>query len=245
MKDGYLKWQKSNHAILLGMSPTPNWAYIEKFWGYRSVEKTPGDLYKFASSRDFGIAVQGHSANKKVNYHFMFGNGSSTRSETNKGKRIRLALGYAVTSNFTVEAYGDWEERPGNTNLYSAQGFAGYRTSNFRLGAQLMHQTRKADSGDLQLEVLSIIAATKFSEQVWGFARWDRAFDPLPEGPGLSYLPIDGTAKFNFVVFGIDYMPHSQVHFMPNVEVVLYDETNGSNPNTDVMPRLTFYYVWK
>lgn len=246
LKDGYLKWTRSNHAIILGLSSTPTWNHLESVWGYRSVEKTPGDLYKWDSSRDFGIAFKGNlGSEKRVNYHLMFANGGGTRSETNKGKKLRLALGYNLTSNITVEAFGDWEERPGNSNRYSAQGVATYHSESVRLGAQLYHQTRKSDTGDLDLELLSLFGAAKLSEKVWGFARWDRAFDSLPDGPGISYLPIDGTAKFNFLLLGIDIMPHKQVHFMPNVELVFYGDKNGSSPDSDVIPRFTFYYVWK
>ena len=93
--------------------------------------------------------------------------------------------------------------------------------------------------------MLSLFGAAKLSEKVWGFARWDRVFDPLPDGPGISYLPIDGTAQFNFLLLGIDIMPHKQVHFMPNVELVFYGDKNGSSPDSDVIPRFTFYYVWE
>ncbi len=245
VKDAYLKWKRSHHALILGISGTPSLGYIDKFWGYRSVEKSAADLYKFDSSRDFGVAVQGSSSDKKVNYHFMFGNGSSNRSETNNGKKVRLSLGYKLSSSITVEAYGDWEERPGNSNRYTAQGFASYQNESFRVGAQLLHQNRSSDAGDLNLEVWSLFGAAKLSEKVWGFARWDQVFDPLPDGPGISYLPIDGTAKFNFLLLGVDIMPHKQVHFMPNVELVFYGDKNGSSPDSDVIPRFTFYYVWK
>ena len=175
----------------------------------------------------------------------MFGNGSSNRSETNNGKKVRLSLGYNLSENVTVEAYGDWEERPGNTNRYTAQGFASYQNESFRAGVQLMHQNRSSDAGDVNLELLSIFGVAKLSKKFWGFARWDRSFDPLADGPGISYLPINGMAKFNFLLLGIDVQPHEQVHFMPNVEMVFYGDANGTSPDSDVIPRFSFYYVWK
>ncbi|MCH7677823.1 hypothetical protein IID10_00470 [candidate division KSB1 bacterium] len=245
VKDAYLKWKRSNYALILGISGTPTWGYIEDFWGYRPVEKTAADLYGFDSSRDFGVAVKGTTSDEKVNYHLMFGNGSSNRSESNNGKKVRFSLGYKVNSNVAVEAYADWEERPGNSNRYTVQGFASYQNENFRAGAQLLHQNRSSDAGDLNLEVFSIFGAAQLREKVWGFARWDRSFDPLPGGPGISYLPIDGTAKFNFLLLGIDIMPHKQIHFMPNIELIFYGDTKGASPDSDVIPRFTFYYVWK
>ncbi|MFQ5638706.1 MAG: hypothetical protein ACE5IR_12005 [bacterium] len=246
LKDGYLKWAKSRHAIIIGLSPTPTWNYIEKIWGYRSVEKTPADLYKFGSSRDLGVAFQGSfDREKRLRYHFMFSNGSSTRAETNKGKKLLLALGYQLTPELSVEVYGDWEERPGKTNRYSAQGFLGYRKEKLRLGAQLLHQTRQQEGEDEELQLLSVFGAAQLEQKLWAFLRYDRSFDPISAGPTISYIPFNGGAKFNFVLAGLDFSPHKQVHFMPNVELTFYDEVAGERPDTDLIPRFTFYYIWK
>jgi len=237
LKDGYLQWKNSGHAVILGLSSTPMWNYLEDVWGYRSVEKTPADLYDFGSSRDFGIAVKGKLGEaKKTHYHFMLSNGSSTRSETNQGKKLALALGHQFSSHFCFEAYGDFEERPGRTNRYSAQGFLAYTSQNYRIGAQLLHQTRQLQTGgEAQLQLGSLFATAKLQERLWGFARYDRALDAIA----------DGGSKFNFLLIGVDYQPHEQVHFMPNVEIVIYDSANGTSPDPDIIPRLTFYYGWK
>ncbi|MFQ5708349.1 MAG: hypothetical protein ACE5HO_12910 [bacterium] len=246
VKDGYLKWSRSHHAIYLGLSPTPTWNYIEKVWGYRAVEKTPADLYKFGSSRDFGVAVKGSfGGDKQVAYHFMFSNGSSTGSETNEGKKVALSLGYRLTKELSVEVYGDFEERPGASDRYTAQGFLTYQTARWRAGAQLVHQTRQQVGDNAQLQLASAFAAAQVREELWAFVRFDRSFDPIPEGPKVSFVPFDGTAKLNFLLLGADYRPHKQVHLMPNVELAFYDSVNGERPNADVIPRFTFYYVWK
>jgi len=246
LKDGYLRWKKSGHAVILGLSSTPMWNYLEDVWGYRSVEKTPADLYDFGSSRDFGIAVKGKlDAAKKTHYHFMLSNGSSTRSETNAGKKVALALGHQLPGDFSVEVYGDFEERPGRTNRYSAQGFLGYAGKTYRLGAQFLHQTRQVETGgEVHLQVGSVFATAQLREKLWGLARYDRTFDAIADGPDISYLPLNGESKVNFLLLGVDYQPHEQVHFMPNVEIVIYDSTNGTSPDADIIPRLTFYYGW-
>ncbi|MCG8607801.1 hypothetical protein MJD09_22805 [bacterium] len=246
LKDGYVQWKRSGQALLLGISGTPTWGYLEKFWGYRSVEKTPADLYKFGSSRDFGIAAKGKlGASKNTFYHVMFGNGSSNKSETNDGKKFAVALGQHITKQFSVEVYTDFEERPGHTNRLTYQGFAGFKTDRFRLGAQYLHQTRKNGGPDEQLQIVSVFAVTKLQPKLSAFARWDRSLDAISAGPDISYLPLDGSAKFNFFLAGLDFTPHKDVHLMPNFEVVRYDEVAGSRPNTDVIPRVSFYYTWK
>lgn len=247
LKDGYLKWSRSGHSVILGLSPAPTWEYFEEFWGYRSVEKTPADLYKFGSSRDFGLAVKGGLGSaKNIKYHFMFANGGGNNgADTNEGKKLMLALAYEFSQNFFVEAYGDWEERPGPANRYSAQGVFGYKNDKVRVGGQLLHQTREGAVSDLNLLVASGFVVVQAKEKLAGFVRYDRLFDPLPDGPSIDYLPVSDAAKANFVLAGLDYTPIPQVHLMPNFELIFYDETAGVSPDADFIPRLTFYYIWK
>ncbi len=248
LKDGYVKWSRSGHAVILGLSSTPTWGHVESVWGYRSVEKTAVDLYKFGSSRDFGLAAKGKfGVQKKGFYHAMVGNGSSTRSETNSGKKLALAVGYELAPGLTFEAYGDFEERPGRSNRYTGQGFLGYKTETWRAGGQFVHQTRQKSVGEDELEIVSAFGAIKLGPRVWGFARVDRALDALPGASGISYLPISEASEFTFFLLGVDVAPHEQVHLMPNVEIVTYDDPGAgiATPDTDVIPRVSFFYTWK
>jgi hypothetical protein len=99
------------------------------------------------------------------------------------------------------------------------------------------------------------------------FARYDN-YDPSGD---LSYIirdpnlknytatttAYDPTTKEQFVVLGIDYTPAKNIHFMPNLWLNTYTSTidhnvvnDTFNPNvtgikgTDVVWRLTFYYVF-
>ncbi|MFQ5797699.1 MAG: hypothetical protein ACE5H0_03280 [Bacteroidota bacterium] len=242
-KDAYLKWKLSDYQILFGLSSTPTWDVIEKIWGYRSVEKTPLDLQKFGSSRDLGIAIKGHlDQRKRVNYHVMFANGAGTKSETNKGKKILGSFGFKPDDSIILEVYGDWEDR-GDPTRYTVQGFAAYQTDKARLGVHFASQTRTASGKeDENLEIASVFVAGELSDKVQAFARYDHMFDPAPSG--ISYIPFDNTAgSSNLIVAGLDYSPANNVHFMPNLEVVIYGENaGGTKPDSDVIPRLTAYY---
>lgn len=248
MKDAYLKWKHHRHSIIFGISPTPTWEVIESAWGYRSVEKTPLDLQKFGSSRDFGLAFKGSlDEEKKVRYHLMFANGSGTSSENNPGKKVLFSLSAKLYKNVVVEGYADFEARPGSTDRYTLQGFVAYQQENVRFGVQLAHQKRQVGAGakDLKLQIASVFTAVRLSGKAWGFARFDRTFDANPDGPKISYIPFEATTKSNFVVAGLDITPISTVHIIPNVEAVVYDKVAGVRPTTDVIPRITFYYKWK
>jgi hypothetical protein len=248
VKDAYLKWKKSGTEFYLGISSTPTWEVIEKVWGYRSVEKTPLDLQKYGSSRDFGVAIKGNlEQSGKVKYHLMLGNGNSNKSETNKGKKAMLAVSLYPTENLILEAYGDWNDNPGDNDVFTFQGFIAYKTPKARIGVQFAQQTRNVDgSEDVDLKIGSVFVAGQVGEKINAFARVDRTFDPNPSAHKISYIPMDKTTKSTFFVGGLDFEPEKNVHLMPNMELVRYDENDaGETPNTDIIPRLTFYWVFK
>lgn len=246
VKDAYLKWKKDNQQVIAGISSTPTFGLVEDVWGYRSMEKTPLDLYGWGSSRDFGIAAKGTFGDgNKIHYHFMFGNGNSNKSETNRGKKVMLSLGYELTENVIVEAYGDWNDYPDNTDWFTVQGFAGYRSEDITAGALFTHQTRKNAilNEDLNLELASVFTHFKISEKATGILRLDHNFEPVPGLQETDYLPMSPNAETTLFIAGADLLLDEHVHLMPNLETVFYGETAlGNTPDTDVMPRLTLFF---
>ena len=245
VKDAYLKYKSGQHQIILGISPTPTWELIEKTWGYRSVEKTPLDLQKFGSSRDFGVAFKGSLGESgMVKYHLMFANGNSNKSETDKSKKVLGAVSFYPTTNIIVEVYGDYDGLFDAAKQFTLQGFAAYKTDRIRLGLHYVRQVRKVEgSEDLVLDMVSAFIAGQMSEALNFFLRVDKMLDPNPKGDAIAYIPFDPTAKSTFFVGGLDFTPIKKVHLMPNIEAVVY-ETNadGVKPDSDLIPRLTFYY---
>ena len=251
-KDAYVRWKKGNHQITLGMSGTPTWAVVEDFWGYRSVEKTLLDLQRIASSRDIGVAFKGSlDQAKKFRYNLMFGNGNSNRSEDNEGKKVLLSLGFFPNDAFILEGYVDYDDRPGETNRFTAQGFLGFQKEKGRIGAQYFYQSRDLENDDsVELSGISVFGAVSLSEKANGFARYDLMMDAdsdmiaNPDAGRISYLPFNAAAESsNMVLAGIDFMPHEQVHLMPNLQAVFYG--GDDSPDATIMPRLTFWIIFK
>lgn len=247
IKDAYLKWSRGRHNVIFGLSPSPTWERIESIWGYRSIEKTPLDLQKFGGSRDFGVAFQGTlDPDKKLNYHFMIGNGTDTKSETDKDKKFYLSLAAKPMKGMTVEVYGDLENKQDNKDWVTLQGFASYEQKIYRVGVQFAQQTRKQGPGkdDMKLEIFSLFGAGQLAEKAWVFGRFDRMFDPIPGSDKIAYIPFHPKAKASLIIVGADLKPIPEVHLMPNVEVVVYEKVNDVKPDTDMIPRLTVYYVF-
>ena len=189
IKDAYVKWKLGKHSIYLGLSPSPTWEFVEKLWGYRSVEKTLMALQKLGSSRDMGIAFKGSlDQNNKVQYHLIIGDGNGESSENDKGKKVMCLLTVELVKNLFLHGYVDWNDLPAGKDCYSIKGFLCYKTSSFRAAAQFVHQTRQHGNGidDQELKFGSVFAAAKIGNKIWGLARMDRAFDPNPDSEKIS-----------------------------------------------------------
>ena len=243
-KDVYLRWKFTDqHQTYLGLSSTPTWNVVDDFWSYRSVEKTVLDLQRMGASKDLGVAFRGSlGSEQKVRYHFMVGNGSSTRGETNKGRGTLASLGFYPNDSLILEFYSDYDQRPLQADRNTYQAFLGYKRDWGRFGTQYAHQKRKGDS-KVNLDVLSFFGFVDVSPRVTLIGRYDRMFDPNPEGARIPYLPFDPTAKFHFFLAGIDWKVTEEFSLIPNLEVVRYDKReDGTRPASDVMPRVTFFY---
>ena len=249
VKDAYLRWKKGDHQITAGISSTPTFGLTEDVWGYRSVEKSPQDLYDFGSSRDFGLSFQGALGQENdLSYHFFVGNGNSNRPDVNSGKKVMLSLGYKITDNIVVQGYADYNDTaddPTAQDYYTGQFFAGYRGNGFNAGALYSYQHRETGIGgaDIELDLVSAFANVTINDTVSGYLRADHLFDPYPGGSDNSYIPFAEGVESTFMVAGADILLEEQIHLMPNIEVIAYGENAfGQTPATDVIPRLTLFY---
>ena len=250
LKDAFVKYAFADaNALILGLSGTPTWAVVEEHWGYRSLEKTPLDLQKLGSSRDFGIALRGRlGKGKKFGYHVMIGNGEGNKSETNKGKKAHGSVSVRPTGGLIVQTLGDYETSGEGARAYTLQGFAGYESTWGRTGLLYAHRKSRSSTepDPIQLDLASIYLVGHFSESLSGCIRMDRMFEPNPAGEDIEYIPFASTARSTFLLTGIDYHPIEGFFFMPNIEVILYDgPTNDAPlPDPDVIARVTVFYTF-
>lgn len=245
VKDAYLKYSHEKHSAYFGISETPTWGQLEKAWAYRSVEKTPLDLQKLASSRDLGLAAKGPlTSNGKFLYHAMLGNGNSNKSETNEGKKGMLALAVKAAKGLLVEVYGDFENRPGETDRTTIQGFASYKTERATIGGMVAQQRRQVpgDGDDVDIGLVSVFGVATLNDRVKGLARYDHMLDVNPDAAKISYLPMDPSSKSRLLIAGVDIAVAEGLNVIPNVEVVFYSGVDGAeSPDADVIPRITLF----
>jgi hypothetical protein len=235
----------------VGIAPTATFDFIESFWGLRHIEKTPDDLYRVDSSRDFGVSFSGPlNEAQSVKYTAQFGNDSGQGSEVDEYKAVRGAVRYEANPGFVAEGVYGHLWRPLDATRQLAQGFVGYQQKRGRAGFQYTWQGRQAPSNttnpDLDLNLWSAFGVLNITPNKWtAFLRYDRFDDPNPDAGSIDYLELDPRAKYSLVLAGVDYAIVPQVRFSPNVEWVTYGTLpNGSGINDDVVWRATFYVAW-
>lgn len=249
VKDAYLRWTYSgNQQFWFGIFPTPTFEFIEGFWGLRHIEKTPADLYRTDSSRDFGVGLLGSfDQGQTIRYSYQFGNESSTNGEVDKNKANRVSVRYEKPTGFVAEGFFGHFARDGDTDRTIAQIFAGYRQPKFRAAFQYYRNKRNVANGnDLDLDLYSGFGVFDIVPRKWTvFARVDRFNDPNPDGAGIAFLPIDPRAKYTFFLAGVEYYLLPSVRFSPNIETVTYgDLPNGTSITNDIVFRATWYWTW-
>lgn len=249
LKDAWLKWTRGSHALVFGMAPTPQIEFVEAFQGYRSIEKTPIDFYRWDSSRDLGVGLQGRLGQaQRTSYALQLGNGSGTGSEVDQSKAARVQLAHRFASGLVLEGYADWQDRPEAHDVSTLEAFVGWQQPKWRASLQYgRQQRREAGPGglDLDLEFLSAFAVVQLTQKVTLVGRLDRSFDAIPNGETIDYMPFSETARALFGYAGVDVTLARTVHLIPNLEWTTYGQgTDGTTPASDLVPRLTLFFSW-
>ena len=239
VKDLYLKKKiGANNTLQLGIYSPPSFDKIEKFWGYRHIEKTALDLFKLASSRDTGIGISG---GKNFIYTIMYANFGSNKGEDNEGKGFFGRLGYE-TDTLYLEANG-FIAADGAKDYTLFQGFAGIKGKwgNFGLNYAYKNQAEE-EKDDKNTSLISAFGHVKISKKAALVLRYDHFLDVnLKEATG--YLPFASTiAPARFIIAGIDIKVNKWFQFGPNIKYAFYGdpaEAGVEKPGSDFYINLT------
>jgi hypothetical protein len=260
VKDAYLKWAYAGkQELTLGIHPTITFDWLDGFWGLRHIEKTPADLYRLDSSRDFGFTFDGPTPIEGLDYAVQFGNESGNGSETQEGKILRVEGRYERDSGLALEGFYSFGTRPDDEHRQTAQGIAGFRTGTARVGGQYLWQQRRSGLDDVPHQTIA----------VWsGFGVWE--FLPkkanlflradsvtghlgdvetgLPGADGIDYWLLSNQSPFTTWIVGSEWYLHPAVRLSPNLELVRYthepDPVNNPGRSQDAQVRFTFFWTF-
>ncbi len=163
VKHAFLEWKNiiPRHKLYLGIAETIAFKNSEKYWGYRSIEKTIMDLNKISSSADMGVALKGDLYGNLVHHWITVFNGTGYGSaEVDRYKKFGYSLWLTPAEGLIIEGYADYEkqnpddpqteavfkyakEYRGSSGYYTLKGFVGYKCNWFTLGAETFLRTNK------------------------------------------------------------------------------------------------------
>lgn len=241
VKDAFLSYRLKGQDLQVGLIATPTWENVESFWGYRALEKTPCDLQKFGSARDFGVALKGSlNSAGTVSYKVMFGNGEGNNAETNKGKKAYAQFIVRPLKGFHLDLYADTERQKDSRTYRLYQVFTGYEGGWGRAGfLYALRKTRFGEEND-RWRLWSALAVLKVRAGAEVVLRFDRMPDPNPLGPGIPYIPFSDRAPSNLVIAGLGWRLSENITIIPNFKHVFYDKLEGaSGPGPDTYINLS------
>lgn len=244
VKDAYLKWKNILPKLnfLFGIMPTPAYNLTsEKIWGYRSIEKTIMDQRGILNSRDLGVMLTGSlDKNNNIIYNIMAGNGSGGILENSRHKFYGTLIFHFFKKKLVASMYSDYETFGSEKYKNTYQVFIGYQSETLTIGTEafIQHQNNFNINSNTIRDIIpfgiSGFINVLLRDRLKFFARYDY-WDPNTETP----------VGFNqhFIALGLDYMPHPDIHIMPNLWLNAYQSENPAR-KTDVVPRLTFFYKY-
>jgi hypothetical protein len=272
IKAANLRWKNIYPMadLIIGQSATPTFSLIsEKIWGYRSVEKMPVDIRKMGCSSDLGISLQGKcNKNETFGYNLMVGNGTGTKPETDRLKKMYGELfAKFLDKKIIVDIYSDYERvqlSPYHKSKTTAKVFVAYQTDKLTMGFESGWQMQKnytidsiadplakVDTNDAISWVVSgFIRGTILKEKLFFFARYD-AFNPDTKyNANNTYIVGGNPNKETLILAGLDYTPCKNVHIMPNVWYNSYSNRTKNvrgliKSDYDLVGRITFFYLFK
>ena len=250
LKEANLVWRNIYPMadLVIGQTSTPTFSVggSESFWRYRSIEPTIADIRGLRPSSDAGLRIKGLFNRKETSgYNIMAGNGSGTKPENDRYKVAYVNLWTRFLDNrLYIELFQDYNKASGGRSVSTTKGFMAWEDSRYTIGLELVHQLRSGfgfNNNDMSIAGLSFfVHSDLITNRVRVFGRYD-SFDP---DWNFSEDHYETTVPFEeqFFTFGFDYIPHKNIHVMPNIWVNSYKNKIGGQitPETEVVARLTF-----
>jgi hypothetical protein len=204
-----------------------------------------------------------------VGYQVMISNNTGSKPEND---RFKIYSGTVYTKLFkqslTLGVYSDFNRikySPYHTSSLTLKAYAHFKSKMISIGTEVFNQKNEnsdiyqypnqtKETGDgMQAGWSVFVTGTISKDKLNYFLRYDR-YNPNVNFHKTATYTSANTANpdciESFYTFGLDYTPMSKVHIMPNIWINTYnsqlDKATGKvKSDYDLVPRLTFYYIFK
>lgn len=223
VKIAQVDWNTGYGKVTLGLQGMNTFSVQEKNWGLRYIEKSPLDLYKWASSADMGVGYS-NTIWEKLHLSALFVNGAGYKSEeTDSYKKGSVQLTYGETALasksginvggiFTYEPYdytaGSLAPTKESTIVYGI--FGGTAVEKIRVGGEFERCSRSGPDRTLQL--FSFYGNFNLMTAVDLYARFD-FMDPDVEASKDAE---------SYTIFGLSYIAAKGLTIAPNFRYTSY-----------------------
>jgi hypothetical protein len=256
VKDAWINFTLSDGINLkAGILDPPIFTHLEGVWGYRSLEKTPLDLYKWTSSRDFAVGIYGGD---KLRWGGYFGQGSSSKGEADNGKKVYAHLEYA-DKGFNLTVNGHYEHRKEIIDEFLIHPYITYRGDWGRVGIEYAYRDEKIkqegeDETQNKYNIISaflVWAASERLELIFRYdMNWGDGYKNAWKGSGINYVPFADKHEFSFLIGALSFNVYKNVWLIPNIKYATYKENKPQaipledyeRPGDDLYVNLTMFF---
>ena len=215
LKKAQIDYKTSYGKVSMGLIGTNTYGVQEKNWGYRFIEKSAIDYYKYSSTTDIGIGFS-RSLIDNLNMSLQVVNGEGFKqpqgdkyhkisfNTTYGERRLNKNDGYNTGIVYSTEAT---DSEP--TNMISA--FGGFAGMGLRLGVEYDMLTK----GDTESSIISVSANYSFMDNKDIFLRYDM-YD------GDTSVDKDGSS---YIITGILLSCGNGLSVAPNIRMTSYEDT--------------------
>lgn len=253
VKDAWIDFKLGAGVNLkAGILDPPIFTSLEKIWGYRSLEKTPLDLYKWTSSRDFAVGLYG---GKIFQWGGYFGQGSSNKGEVDNGKKIYLHMAY-VDKGFNVALNGHYEKRKEIITETLIHPYVTYSGDWGRVGVEYGHRAEKVkpEEGDEESYKYNLVSAfivwtaSKKIDLIFRYDKnWGNGYYENWKGSKVAYIPFADYAEPSFFIGAVSWNAAKNVWLIPNIKYATYadpkeDGRIDEKPGNDLYLNVTLFF---
>ena len=172
LKNAFLKYQNNNFTAEFGLISTTQFKAQEKVWGYRYIEKSFQDAYKFNASADLGLSLS-YRFNELISTDFIITNGEGYKNlQSDSTFRSGFGLTLHPMENLTARLYYDFSTKVNTQSSMAA--FISYTAKNFTVGAEYNKQFHVNFTDSRDMSGTSFYATLRAGKKLKVFARYDQ-----------------------------------------------------------------------
>jgi hypothetical protein len=201
LREASMNYTNDKLTLTMGMVKTKMFMFQQGWWGMRYVAKPFQELNGYGTDSDLGVAATyKFSEMFEADLSVINGEGGGNLQSDNNVKSS-AGLSFKPTDKITIRLYDDMMKNMGlwqNTSVL----FAGFKTENYFLGAELNYKTNLDTISGHNAWGISATGGVNFFGKLMFFLRYDLSKSVVPQGDIANWnYENDG----QFLVLGLQY----------------------------------------